>query len=270
MRSRPAQAGIYHIVNRQDGKTYVGSAVNIATRWADHRKLLQANKHHGKFGNIHLQRAWNRDGAQSFDFIIVEIVTDLTILVIREQAHIDAIPPALRYNICPTAGNCLGRVVSEEGRRNISKGRAGITPSRSAEHRQHLSEALKGHTPTAATLEASAAKRRGKPLTDAHKDRVSQGLKGKKRPPRSPEHIAKLKAVAQARASNPAWRAALSATMKARKIAPSDEAKKLGGQAMKKRRVFSPEHRVQLSLAATRRHANARAVVPPAQQTLFD
>src|SRR5260221_6138651 len=91
-----------------------------------------------------------------------------------------------------------GKPFTEERKANISRGRTGVSPKpKSDAHREHLSTALKGRPPSAATLEASAAARRGKPLSDERKARLSEMLTGKKRPPRSPEHIAKLKAAAR-------------------------------------------------------------------------
>ena len=48
--------GIYKIINKVNGKYYVGSSLNINKRWSVHKSALSKNKHH----NDHLQNAWNK------------------------------------------------------------------------------------------------------------------------------------------------------------------------------------------------------------------
>lgn len=47
-------SGVYKIVNRVNGKYYVGSSNHILKRWTRHKNDLDNNKHR----NIHLQRGW--------------------------------------------------------------------------------------------------------------------------------------------------------------------------------------------------------------------
>mgnify|MGYP000883434576 CR=1 FL=1 len=61
-------SGIYMIKNMINNKVYIGQAVNIERRWNEHINDLYANRHNNK----HLQRAWNKDGANNFIFNIVE------------------------------------------------------------------------------------------------------------------------------------------------------------------------------------------------------
>lgn len=44
------ETGIYTITNRLDGKRYVGSSKNFATRWRVHTSLLRRGKHHNASG----------------------------------------------------------------------------------------------------------------------------------------------------------------------------------------------------------------------------
>lgn len=61
-------SGIYIILNKLNGKKYVGSSKNIYSRWMKHRALLRINKHY----NPHLQNAWNKYGENSFLFSVLE------------------------------------------------------------------------------------------------------------------------------------------------------------------------------------------------------
>jgi hypothetical protein len=107
---------IYSIKCKQSKKQYIGSAVNYDKRKRHHLDRLHNKKHH----NIHLQRAWDKYGEQSFYFEIMEEVEDTTIILEREQCYIDNIGMKNLYNINPTAGSNLGRKFSEKTRKLIS------------------------------------------------------------------------------------------------------------------------------------------------------
>lgn len=70
MRSReppgniPTSSGIYQIRCRQNGKIYIGSAINLHVRWRGHRRDLCNGVH----VNPHLQSAWNLYGEESSAF----------------------------------------------------------------------------------------------------------------------------------------------------------------------------------------------------------
>jgi group I intron endonuclease len=78
------KSGIYKIINKIDGKYYVGSSKNIQYRWTEHKRQLNNNCHHNDF----LQRAWNKYGSNSFDFIILES-TDIDKTLLTEQKYLD-------------------------------------------------------------------------------------------------------------------------------------------------------------------------------------
>lgn len=60
-------AGVYKIVNRVNGSFYLGSSKHCEKRLRDHRNSLNRGDHH----NVVLQRAWEKYGADVFDFVIV-------------------------------------------------------------------------------------------------------------------------------------------------------------------------------------------------------
>src|SRR5580765_3816293 len=78
-------SGIYCIRNVVSGRVYVGSAISILKRWGEHRRYLQKKNHHSEI----LQSSWNKHGEHAFVFEIIERVTDLSMLVAREQHWID-------------------------------------------------------------------------------------------------------------------------------------------------------------------------------------
>lgn len=63
---------IYSILNKENGKIYVGQSVNPKQRFAKHKSLLRYNKH----DNDHLQNSWNKYGEDAFEFNILENSSD--------------------------------------------------------------------------------------------------------------------------------------------------------------------------------------------------
>ena len=135
-------SGIYRIINKINGKGYTGSAVDLEDRWACHKSLLLRGKHHSK----HLQRAWNKDGKDSFEFIMIEQIFDVNLLIEREQYWIDfykSYDQKFGYNMLPKAGSRLGskhteetkkkmrnRVISEEQKERLRLARLGTKLSK--------------------------------------------------------------------------------------------------------------------------------------------
>jgi hypothetical protein len=78
-------SGIYAIVHKISKKAYIGSAINVEKRWSEHKHDLNLNDH----DNDYLQKAWNKYGADAFECILLEEVSDLSKLVSREQYWID-------------------------------------------------------------------------------------------------------------------------------------------------------------------------------------
>ncbi len=83
------KSGIYMIQNIVNNKKYVGSTtVSFAYRWGAHSNQLRKNKHH----SFALQKDWNKYGAESFRFSILEVInqklTTTTIFPI-EKGYMD-------------------------------------------------------------------------------------------------------------------------------------------------------------------------------------
>lgn len=111
--------GIYSIVHRDSGKTYVGSALNIERRWGRHRTDLNRKKH---FNPI-LTNAWHAHGAGAFDFRVLLVCRESDLLM-YEQRCIDGLGAHLEaggFNICPASGNRRGTKMNENQRRALAK-----------------------------------------------------------------------------------------------------------------------------------------------------
>ncbi|MGG2091254.1 GIY-YIG nuclease family protein [Bacillus sp. S13(2024)] len=112
------KSGIYKLVNKQNNKIYVGSAVNLYRRRQEHRSKLNNGSHF----NDHLISAWNKYGIENFIFQIIELVEDNDKLIDREQYWIDALGAyEFGYNLSKTANSRLGSSVDEETRIKISE-----------------------------------------------------------------------------------------------------------------------------------------------------
>lgn len=72
--------GIYKITNIINNCIYIGSSVNIKSRWLEHKRDLIKNKH----CNNYLQKSFNKYGLINFTFEIIELVENKNKLTERE------------------------------------------------------------------------------------------------------------------------------------------------------------------------------------------
>lgn len=203
--------GIYSIENKLNGKSYIGSSINIERRWEIHRWHLRKGHHHSQ----KLQRAWDKYGGE-FLFLILEIVDDQRDLIERERhwvSHNNTV--ANGYNVCPVGANHLGvkrsdltksrisaaltgKKLSPEHCRILSISRLGKkTQPCSEEKKQKIAASLMGRKHTAERrAKISAAKlgkKRGAPSAET-RAKMSISQKGKPRKPMTPEAKAHLSA----------------------------------------------------------------------------
>ena len=113
-------SGIYKIINKTNGKYYVGSSCDIKSpkgRWLFHKYLLNNNRHFNK----HLQYAWNIYREENFRFLIIEIVSKESLLVV-EQKYLDL--AKMEQSKCYNMSFIAGRVeMTKEVRKKMSKTR---------------------------------------------------------------------------------------------------------------------------------------------------
>jgi group I intron endonuclease len=174
--------GVYRITNKINNTSYIGSTTrSFYKRWGFHIYELRKGVHHCQ----HLQRAWNKYGEDSFEFIAIESFSmddfpnlsrrDLSIKMLEiEQHYLDTFTD--KYNSRPIAGSNLGCEHSDESKIKMSvakKGKpahpntvaanrkANIGRKASPEERAKLSKALKGRKVSKESAELTAKKLRG-------------------------------------------------------------------------------------------------------------
>ena len=91
------QCGIYLIAQRGTDFYYIGSSVNIKSRWYSHRRLLDLGRH----ANQRLQVAWATYGRDEFEFSVLELC-DRGRLQALEQEYLIAFRPS--FNISEKVG----------------------------------------------------------------------------------------------------------------------------------------------------------------------
>jgi group I intron endonuclease len=138
-----AISGVYQILNTNNDKRYIGSAVDIDKRGEEHLNRLRKGTHINK----HLQSAFNKYSENAFKFMILEAVMTPEDLIPLEQKYLDELKP--EYNILSTAGSTLGYKHTKEAQKKMSKIDKGRSSWKKGKHslektNKKISETLKG------------------------------------------------------------------------------------------------------------------------------
>lgn len=156
--------GVYRIVDQVSGKFYIGSSINVAKRWEQHRLRMQRGTH----ANPILQAIW-RAGP---DRLRIETLRECgpvkAEILAAEQEALDAAGVGrnpLCMNVLTVAGSHLGR-------------------KRSDATCKALSRAFRGRKHTDETKAKMRAAKLGRPLSEEHKRKLGDAARGKKLPPR--------------------------------------------------------------------------------------
>jgi group I intron endonuclease len=91
--------GLYAIVRPDTRQAYFGSTSDIKRRFKDHRVRLNGGRHHA----THLQRAWDKYGADAFVFKVLTPTGTLEEARELEQAFLDCFYGDMLYNCKNTA-----------------------------------------------------------------------------------------------------------------------------------------------------------------------
>lgn len=136
-------SGVYKITNTQNGKCYVGSAIDLEKRKKEHLRMLNRNYHN----NNYLQNAWNKYGSNSFDFLVVEKCTKEDLLL-REQYWIDKENSyESGYNLRPQAANNFGMKHSRQTIKKIKESNLGLKRSKETREKMRQSKLGKKRIP---------------------------------------------------------------------------------------------------------------------------
>jgi group I intron endonuclease len=193
--------GIYCIENLTNGKKYIGQSVNIKRRLSVHKTLLKNGKHDNEF----LQRAWNKYGADNFNFYTL-VECDISELDTLETYYINlhnTTDDSNGYN--HESGGHINKTLSEDtkikigkankGHRHTSETKAKMSKRRmghevSEETRRKISESEKGKAVSEGVKRRLSEVNTGKILSDKTKNKISQSTRGK---PKSEEHRRHIK-----------------------------------------------------------------------------
>jgi group I intron endonuclease len=130
------KSGVYQIILKEDGRSYVGSAINIKSRWRSHKLSSKSNK-----SKQVIAKALQKYGEHNFEWKVLEycLIEDL---VTREQFWLDTIRPFADegngFNIRKIADSNFGIVRTLEARKKQSNTMKGVPKSES--HKQRMSE----------------------------------------------------------------------------------------------------------------------------------
>lgn len=137
-----SKSGVYSIYNTVTNMVYIGSAINLKTRYMSHCRNLRTNQH----DNHKLQKAYNKYGVASFEFHILLSYSTCADVVEKEQLYMDLCQSHSRcggYNLKPEAKSMKGYVHTDETKARISNSLKGRVFS--DETKAKLSAAASAH-----------------------------------------------------------------------------------------------------------------------------
>jgi group I intron endonuclease len=137
------KSGIYKIINKLDGKYYVGSTKDFNKRWRTHKyKLIR-----GIHKNQKLQNAWNKYGESNFEMIICKYIEpDRTLLLMTEQQYLNeaSVEKDICYNlIFDATGGTLEQNSIEKIRQKANGRKASFTARKKMSEKRHTEESKK-------------------------------------------------------------------------------------------------------------------------------
>jgi group I intron endonuclease len=102
-------SGVYALVNKVNGKVYIGSSVNLYLRLRDYFSPWYGTT----FPNLLINKAVVKYGLVNFAVLILEI-TDMNDTLKAEQGYLDEFSP--EYNVLYQAGRPVGYTHTEESK----------------------------------------------------------------------------------------------------------------------------------------------------------
>ena len=168
LKENKGRAGIYRFTNILNGKTYVGSSVELRNRFLHYYRLTYlANKRRGQ---SMICKALLKNGYNNFTLEILEYC-DPSEAILREQYYIDLLKPG--YNILKFAGSTLGYKHSEDTKAKLSSVLKAVWKS-------EISDMLKAKLSASWTEERRLKMillKEGKTLSEETRAKISAALK---------------------------------------------------------------------------------------------
>lgn len=170
---------VYKITNTVNGKAYIGISVHEPEK-------VRIKDHLSGRGNRIIASAVKKYGKDAFTYEVLEanvfdeFLPDLEVTYI---AHYNTIAPH-GYNLNSGGSHAIPSELTRQKLSKINKGENHHSFGKplSVEHRQKISDSLKGHkVTTEVRLKISSAQKgkKRKPLTAEHRQKISDGNKGK-------------------------------------------------------------------------------------------
>lgn len=185
------KSGVYRWTNKINGKTYIGSSINLGPRLQQYYGKSLANNQKTSL----IYRAILKHGHENFTLEILEYCgKDETIQ--REQYYMDLLKPV--YNILLVAGSPLGRKLPLEVKIQMAKSKLGFTHSE--ETKALMSDLAKNRIFSDITRSRLSFARKGKKLSLETLTKMSEAKLGIKRPK---DTVDKIKAYQSTRVKQP-------------------------------------------------------------------
>lgn len=171
------KSGIYQITLKKDGRSYIGSAINIETRWRDHQYYAKTDPDRQV-----ITRALAKHGIDNFEWKILEHC-DAKILLEREQHWLNIVRPFVDehngFNVRKIADSNFGITRSVESRRKQSEKMKGVP--KTEEHRKNISKSWhQNRTPEYYAMLSSNVKGDKNPATRPEvREKISKAMTGK-------------------------------------------------------------------------------------------
>lgn len=168
LRENKGKCGVYRLTNKTNGKTYVGSAINLRTRFYVYFSLNRLIN-----SNMAIYKAIAKYGHSNFKLEIFEYCKSVPHeCVKREQYYIDRLKP--EYNILSTAYSSLGYKHTKEALDKMSTARSSFTGYKlSAETRAKIADAATGRVLSEEAKTKISAARKGTKLSNETRAKLS-------------------------------------------------------------------------------------------------
>jgi group I intron endonuclease len=144
LKENKGKSGVYRWVNKETGKSYVGSGTNLARRFYNYYSAALLIKH----DCMVINRALLKYGYSNFTLEILEYCEPSNVIA-REQFYLDLLKP--EYNILAKAGSSLGFKHTEETKQQIGEAFKGL--KQTEETKRKMSEAQRGRKHSEETKE---------------------------------------------------------------------------------------------------------------------